>query len=86
MSVVLWIMAALLAPLFRALAQRWSVRLALLTLIGAGVLAYAVAVIGLGAVQVRQLLPLLRRLAPAADGCLSKASRSASAALAFVAG
>jgi hypothetical protein len=41
--------------------------LALLLLIGTGILAYGAAVLGLGAVQVRQLLPLLRRASPAAD-------------------
>jgi len=41
--------------------------LKLLTLIGAGVTVYAVAVIGLGAIQVRQLLGLLRGRRPAAD-------------------
>ena len=66
MSVVLWIMAALLAPLFAAGATLER-SLALLTLIGAGVTVYAVAVIGLGAVQVRQLLGLLRGRRPAAD-------------------
>jgi hypothetical protein len=67
MSALLWILAGLLAPSLQrtgATLERW---VALCTLIGAGVLAYALAALGLGAVKMRQLLPWLRRAAPAPD-------------------
>jgi hypothetical protein len=59
--------AVLLAPSFARTGATLERALALLTLIGTGILAYGAAVLGLGAVQIRQLLPLLRRASPAAD-------------------
>jgi putative peptidoglycan lipid II flippase len=67
MSALLWIVAALLAPSFARTGATLERALALLVLIGSGILAYGAAVLGLGAVQIRQLLPLLRRASPAAD-------------------
>ena len=67
MSALLWMVAVLLAPSFARTGATLERALALLTLIGTGILAYGAAVFGLGAVQVRQLLPLLRRASPAAD-------------------
>jgi putative peptidoglycan lipid II flippase len=67
MSALLWMVAVLLAPSFARTGATLERALALLTLIGTGILAYGAAVLGLGAVQIRQLLPLLRRASPAAD-------------------
>jgi len=67
MSALLWIVAALLAPSFARTGATLERAVALLVLIGSGILAYGTAVLGLGAVQIRQLLPLLRRASPAAD-------------------
>ena len=67
MSALLWIVAALLAPSFARTGATLERALALVMLIGTGLLAYGAAVLGLGAVQIRQLLPLLRRASPAAD-------------------
>jgi putative peptidoglycan lipid II flippase len=67
MSVVLGIVAALLAPSFGRAAATLERTIALLTLVGAGVVVYALAVLGLGALQIRQLLSLLRPRPPAAE-------------------
>jgi putative peptidoglycan lipid II flippase len=67
MSALLWILAGLLAPSFQRTGATLERAVALCTLIGAGVLAYALAALGLGAVKMRQLLPWLRRAAPASD-------------------
>jgi putative peptidoglycan lipid II flippase len=67
MSALLWIVAALLAPSFARTGATLERSLALFTLIGTGILVYGAGVLGLGAVQIRQLLPLLRRASPAAD-------------------
>jgi hypothetical protein len=64
MSALLWILAGLLAPAFARSGAMLERTLALCTLIGAGLLAYAVAALGLGAVAMRQLLPWLRRASP----------------------
>jgi putative peptidoglycan lipid II flippase len=68
MSVVLWLLAALLAPSFGGVGAPFERSLALLTLVGAGAATYAFAVLALGAVQPRQLLAMLRRSSsPAQD-------------------
>ena len=67
MSALLWVLAGLLAPSFARTGATLERALALATLTGAGVLAYAVAALGLGAVEMRQLLPWLRRASPARD-------------------
>jgi putative peptidoglycan lipid II flippase len=67
MSALLWILAGLLAPSFARPGAMLERSLALGALIGAGLLAYAVAALGLGAVALRQLLPWLRRASPAVD-------------------
>ena len=66
MGVVLGIVATLLAPSFGRTAATPERALALLSLIGAGAVAYALAVFGLGALQIRQLLSLLLRPRPPA--------------------
>jgi putative peptidoglycan lipid II flippase len=68
MGVVLWLLAAVLAPSFQQTGASLERVLALITLVGAGLITYAIAVVGLGAVQIRQLIGLLRRRPPAPEG------------------
>src|SRR5262245_31923890 len=67
MGVVLVILAALLAPSFGRAAAMPERTLALITLVAAGAATYGLAVFALGAVEIRQLVALLRPRRPAAE-------------------
>jgi len=67
MGVVLLLVAALLAPFFERAAATPERTLALITLVAAGAAAYGLAVLALGAVEIRQLVALLRPRRPAAE-------------------
>jgi len=67
MGVVLLILAGLLAPSFGRAAAMPERTLALITLVAAGAASYGLAVFALGAVEIRQLVALLRVRRPAAE-------------------
>jgi len=67
MGVVLLVLAALLAPSFGRAAAMPERTLALITLVAAGAATYGLAVFALGAVEIRQLVALLRPRRPAAE-------------------
>ena len=67
MGGVLLLMAALLAPSFGRAAAMPERTLALITLVAVGAATYGLAVLALGAVEIRQLVALLRPRRPAAE-------------------
>ncbi|HJZ32393.1 MAG TPA: murein biosynthesis integral membrane protein MurJ [Hyphomicrobiaceae bacterium] len=68
MSIVVWLVAAALAPAFGRSAAALERVSALTVLIAAGGFAYGLAVMACGALSLRQLSNLLRRTPPAAEG------------------